>query len=164
MRKVEISATPFQDIKFFHLEKFGRGKIRYLAVNFEQYPAFIKGIENCECCFSAFAECNKTWLLMLETKYCKPENVEGHAFKAYSQMNETLSKMETLHLVDRTQRNVYFAYSVPEHDDLIPFGAFTITQNEILQKLERSGIHLLGNNRLLITTPQYLFEPQIHVG
>lgn len=160
---VEISTSPFTDIPFFHLKKISHGNILYLAVNFEEYPTFIKGIRNCECAFSSISDCRRPWLLMLETKYCAPENTENHAFKAYSQMHETLSKLESEKLLNRQERNVYFVYSVPGHDECIPFGAFTISQNDTLKAFEQQNIQLLGYNTMLIATPEYLFAPKVKV-
>lgn len=160
---VEISTSPFSDIPFFHLRKATHGNIIYLAVNFEKYPNFIKGIQNCECAFSAISDCRKPWLLLLETKYCAPENTENHAFKAYSQMYDTLSRLESEKLVDKSQRNIYFVYSVPGHDECTPFGAFTINQNDTLKILEEQNIQLLGYNTILIATPEYLFAPKVMV-
>lgn len=163
-RGVEISETPFADIPFFHLKKQGRGNLRYLGISFEDYGMFIKGIDNCECCFSSLAECNKPWLMMLETKYCtNPDNIEGYVFKANMQMNETLTKMESLGLTDRKHHNVYFVYAVPGHDDEIPFGAFTLSQNDVLKALDESGIHLIGNNTMLIATASRLLVPPVKV-
>ncbi len=162
-RGVEISTNPFDDFPQFHLKKAGSGNISYLAVNFEKYPTFIQGIENCECAFSAISDCRRPWLLMLETKYCTADNIEGYTYKAYSQMYSTFSKLTSLNLVKPDERNIYFVYSVPGHSDKAPFGAFTISQNATLEKMESEGIHLLGNNTMLIATPEYLFSPRLRI-
>ena len=82
--------------------------MNYLAVNLEEYPAFIKGIQNCECVFNALVEQGKSWILFLELKYCDADNIEGYVFKAYSQMRETLGKLAVMQLVDVTAKNIYF--------------------------------------------------------
>lgn len=161
-RKVEISTKPFPDIASFHFEKRRQSdNIPYLAVNLEEYPNFIEGIENCECVFKALRNEGKTWLMFLELKYCKNENTEAHSFKAYSQMNATLSKLESLGVANRKEDNVYFVYAVPDHPDKEPFGAWTISQNDTLKVIESSGIHMLGYCRILIATPRFLFPPKI---
>lgn len=161
---VVISENPFDDIAYFHLHEVREGQIRYLAVNLEQYPAFIDGIDNCECIFSALSEYRKPWLLLLETKYCKPDNIEGHTYKAFTQMFETFGKLVNEGLVENSGRNVYFTFSVPEHTDLRPFGSFTLSQNETLKAIKERGIHLLGENSLLIATASHLLIPKSKIS
>ena len=162
-KKVVISTDPFLDIAYFHfLKKRKSDNIPYLAVNLEEYPPFIEGIENCECVFKALGQEYKTWLMFLELKYCKSDNTESYSFKAYSQMNATLSKLESLGLANRKENNVYFVYSVPDHPEKEPFGAWTLSQNDTLKEIESSGIHLLGCCRMLIATPKFLFPPKVN--
>lgn len=53
-KKVVISLEPLTDIAYFHLHKRNKNnRIPYLAVNLEEYPAFRKDIENCECVFKS---------------------------------------------------------------------------------------------------------------
>lgn len=153
-----ISEQPFDDIAFFHLKKNTPSNIEYIGINFEEHPAFIKGIENCECMFIAVSNVKKPWLLMLEMKYCEEDNIEGYAYKAYSQMKATLDKVDNLQLTDSSKFNRYFVYSVPEHEDRSPFGAFTLSQNETLRTYEKDGIQLLGNNKMLIATPHIFWN------
>lgn len=161
LKGVVISEQPFEDIASFHLKKHSPSNIEYVGVNFEEHPAFISGIENCECMFMAVSPVKKPWILMLELKYCDEDNIENYAYKAYSQMRSTLGKIDKLNIIDSSKFNRYFVYSVPGHDaGICPFGAFTRTQNETLRSFEDSGIHLLGNNQMLIATPSYLFEPK----
>lgn len=155
---VKISTEPFSDIPYFHLKKRSQHQhLPYLAVNLEDYPQFIENTQNCECVFSAVREEGKKWLLLLETKYCAPDNIEMHAFKAYAQMSATLSKLEKLELAGRSRQRVYFAYSVPGQDEKSPFGSFAISQNETLKSLQEEGIHLLPYNTVVVATPEYLF-------
>lgn len=130
-------------------------------MNFEEHPAFTNGIQNCECMFVSAHETKKSWLMMLEMKYCEETNIEGHTHKAFSQMNETLGKLISEGVIDKAAHRIYFVYSVPGHDKSIPFGAFTISQNETLKRFEEEGIHLIGNNTMLIATPSHLFEPKV---
>lgn len=157
---VVISLVPFPDIAYFHLKKRNKGQsIPYIAVNLEEYCDFIAGAENCECLFSSLRDEGRSWILFLETKYCGPDNIERYTFKAHSQMKETLCKLESMGLVDRSKKRIYFAYSVPGHDERSPFGSFTFSQNETLQKLEDENIRLLPYNTVVIATPEYLFQP-----
>lgn len=160
-RGVEISTQPFDDITYFSLIKKGYGNIPYQAINLEKFPSFIKGIDNCECIFNALSERGRPWLLFLETKYCKkPENIDNYPVKAYNQMAETLDRLiERTDIKEKTRR-IYFVYSVPLFPEYEPFGAFSVSQNEMLRFLEQRGIILMGYNSMLIQTPQYLFAPQ----
>ncbi len=157
-RGVEISEEPFEDISYFHLKKANNSHIRYIGVNFEEHTAFIRGIQNCECMFVSCMEVSKPWLMMLEMKYCEEDNIEGYVYKAYSQMYDTLAKVEREGVLASGDYRKYFVYSVPEHADRAPFGEFTRTQNDTLRAYEEEGIQMIGNNRMLIATSQYLFE------
>lgn len=157
---VMISSEPFDDIAYFHLEVRSNNEIKYLAVNLEEYPAFIDGIDNCECVFSALSKYRHPWLLLLETKYCQPDNIESYTYKAFIQMNETFKKLVEKGLTDRERGNVYFSFSVPGHTDRRPFGAFTLSQNETLKTLKDSGVHLLGENTLLVATASHILVPK----
>lgn len=158
---VVISVDPFDDIAFFHLKKMKKEQqIPYLAVNLEEYPDFIKGTQNCECVFSSLKD-GKSWILFLETKYCSADNIEKHAYKAFSQMEATMNKLIKLNLVDISRKRVYFAYSVPGHDELSPFGSFTLSQNDVLTALKDSGVHPLPYNTVVIATPEYLFPQPV---
>lgn len=157
-RGVEISEEPFEDISCFHLKKHTSANIGYAGINFELYPGFIKGIQNCECMFHAVSDVRRPWTMFLEMKYCDEANIEGYTYKAYSQMKETLDKLAETGAVNPAERRIYFVYSVPEHGNQVPFGAFTRGQNATLDSYEKLGIQLLGNNTMLIATPSYLFE------
>lgn len=163
-KKVVISLEPFSDIAYFHLHKKNKNnRIPYLAVNLEEYPAFRKGIENCECVFKAISHNESSWLMFLELKYCKSDHIESYCFKAYSQMNEILTKLEAHGVSDRSKNNVYFVYSVPDYPEKVPFGAWVVSQNDILKGFEESGIHLIGDCKVLIATPKHLQTPKIHI-
>lgn len=161
-RKVVISTVPFDDIAFFHLHKSSKAaKMPYLAVNLEQYPQFIKGIQNCECVFKSLTPDKNAWVMLLELKYCKEDKTELYSHKAFMQMHETLLKLEKLGCADRKVNNVYLVYSSPENFERQPFGAWTISQNDTLKEIESTGVHLLGYCKILIGTPHYLFPPKI---
>ncbi len=160
---VTLSVVPFTDINYFHLKKANKNNIRYLAVSFEDYPSFIKGIENCECVFNAISDSNKSWILFLELKYCKEYNVENYVYKAYAQMKETFERLKEMQLIDPLKKIVYFVYASPGNDNRQPFGASTVAQNDVLSAYKESGINLLGVNQMLIATPKCLFPGKIRV-
>ena len=161
---VVISKYPFEDIAYFHLKKINQNQnIRYIIVNLEEYPAFTKGAKNCECVFASVNEVSKPWVLFLETKYCDAKNIEGWTLSAIKQMKTTLSRLEEEGLIDRETHNIYFAYSVPGHDEDAPFGAFSVTQDMVLNMRIKEKITLFRHNTVLIATPQYLFEPKVPI-
>ncbi len=161
-KKVVISLEPFTDIAYFHLHKKNKNnRIPYLAVNLEEYPAFRKDIENCECVFKSMNQNVGSWVMFLELKYCNEDRIESYCFKAYSQMNEILTKLEKKGVIDKSKNNVYFVYSVPDYPEKVPFGAWTVSQNDILKEFEESGIHLIGECKMLIATPKHLQTPKI---
>lgn len=163
-QKVVISLRPFSDISYFHLHKKNKNnKIPYLAVNLEEYPSFRRYVENCECIFKSMSNSDNSWLMFLELKYCKPDNIESYCFKAYSQMGKILTKLEDLGHANRHMNSIYFVYSVPDHPDKIPFGSWTISPNDILKEYEDSGIHLIGDCKMLIATPKHLQTPKIKI-
>ena len=174
--KVEILTSPYEDdlkyvvngvdkilkkeeIRYFCLKKKNRNqKLPYLAVNLENYPAFIKGIDNCECVFASLSECNKPWVLFLETKYCLEKNIKEYCKKAFSQMENILKKLENENLVDRNKKRIYFSYSAPGYDELAPFNSFIYTQDE-LTEIKKQGINLLYYNTILIAAGNALQAP-----
>lgn len=159
-RGVEISVIPFEDIDYFHLKKKHKNQnIPYLAVNLEHYPAFTKGIENCECIFYSMTNKPKSWVLLLETKYCQSsDKIEEYQTKTVHQMAETLRRMQEMEMIDEENYNIYFAYSVPTQSAFEPFYPFSFSFDFILQ-LREKGIKFYGYNNLLIATPQYLQIP-----
>lgn len=161
---VMFSESPFEDIPYFHLKKNTSANVKYFAVNFEEYPDFIGDIENCECCFDSISDHGKPWILFLETKYCKPDNIEGYGLKAYGQMYATYHKLAELNVIAPESRSVYFNYSSPGNDDFVPFRAFSFSQDSILKKIEDEKIHMIGFNKLLIATPYHIFVPKAKGG
>lgn len=159
-RKVELSSEPFKDIAYFHLIKQGPGEIPYQAVNLEEYPNVIRGIENCECVFNSLTGDGRRWLMFLETKYCQTaNNIDNHRLKAYRQMSDTLGRLKDLGAVRPEGRRIYFVYSVPPYSECEPFYEFSEDQSETLRLLEEQGITLMGYNSMLILTRQYLRRP-----
>lgn len=159
-RGVEISSIPFEDIDYFHLKKKHQNQSTpYLAINLEEYPAFVKGKENCECVFVSTSQKAKPWSLFLETKYCHaPENIEEYQSKTILQMDATLKNLEENGLMNGEDFNIYFAYSVPTQSESEPFYPFSFKMDFILE-LQAKGIKFYGYNTVLIATPQYLQIP-----
>lgn len=162
--KVQIYSEPFDDIAYFHLHKDPRLNLKYLAINFEDYPGFIKGIKNCECAFHPITDAKRPWMLFLELKYCSDQNIDDYVSGAYAQMNTTFEKLVDLNIISKESTRIYFNYSVPDHSELAPFGEFALSQYDTLKALEESGIHLLGQNKLLVMHPSYIKEAKLRVN
>ena len=50
-RGVEIHTEQPEDIAYFHVKD--PKKIEYWGINFEEHPAFFKGVSQCECMFAS---------------------------------------------------------------------------------------------------------------
>ncbi len=161
-RGVTISSEPFDDIDAFHLRR-GRHAVNYVAVNLEEHPAFIRGIENCECFFASASPGDRPWLLFLELKYCKARNIGSHASKAISQMAAVLRKLVDEEVLDPDDYRIYFNYSSPANRRRQPFTAFMHTPAEALDIVDRYNAYFLGFNELIIASAGYIRTPKIRI-
>ena len=154
---VVISPQPFDDIKYFRLQR-GRTATPFGAINLEEHPEFIKGISNCECFFFPHNESDRNWILFLELKYCTEENISNYGLKVVEQMSEINKKLILNHLIDINRYNVYFNFSSPENQP--PFSNFMLSCDTALRIRDQYNAHFLGFNHLLIATPQYIQIPK----
>ncbi len=159
---VVISGEPFDDIDSFHLMQ-GRRRVRYVAVNLENHPAFVRGIENCECFFASATPCERPWLLLLELKYCKPRNIGGYTSKAIHQMASVLRKLIDENIIGAEDYRIYFNYASPSNRRTQPFFHFVQTPASALELLDRYNAYFLGFNRLVIASPQYIRSPKVRL-
>lgn len=159
---VVMSSEPFDDIESFRLMR-GRHPVRYVAVNLEEHPAFIKGIENCECFFASATQCDKPWLLFLELKYCKARNIGSHANKAIHQMASVLRKLVQEEVIDAEDYRIYFNYSSPANRRRQPFTHFVQTPATALDLIDEFNAYFLGFNQLIIASPQFIRSPKMRI-
>ncbi len=159
---VVISDVPFGNIESFHLQR-GRHHVDYIAVNLEEYPAFIRRIENCECFFVSTGPCERPWLLFLELKYCKARNIGSHATKAVHQMASVLRKLVDEEVIDPDRYRIYFDYSSPTNNRRQPFTHFMQTPADVLELVERYNAYYLGFNHLIIAGPQFIRAPKMRI-
>lgn len=152
---VVLSEEPFEDIAAFQLKR-GKHRVRYVAVNLEQHPAFIKGIENCECFFASATPCKRPWMLFLELKYCKAHNIGSHTSKAISQMASVLRKLLEEEVIDAEDYRIYFNYASPANRRRQPFTHFIQTPATALDLIEQYNAYFLGFNQLIIASPQFI--------
>lgn len=154
---VILSREPFEDIKYFHLQK-GRNATPFRGVNLEKHTSFIKGISNCECFFFPDKESEHNWILFLEMKYCEAENLENYGLEVVKQMGTVFQKLIDLNLIDKNRYNVYFNFASPDNE--APFTNFMLSCDTALKFKERFNAKFLGYNHLLIATPQYIQVPK----
>lgn len=157
---VVLSDEPFDDIEAFCLTR-GRVATDFYGINLEEYETFISGIPNCECFFIPVLEKDKNWILFLELKYCKPENIASYGHDVVVKMDAILKKLITEGLIDPSRYRVYFNYSSPNNEAYAPFAHFMRVSNttqKILDELKNTFIdaNFLGENSLLAATPQYI--------
>jgi len=156
---VVIAEQPFSDISFFTLSG-NRAPVKYVGVNLEEHPSFIRGISNCECFFASAMPCRRPWLLMLELKYCKPRNLGSHSSKAISQMASVLRKFIAEQVIDPDRYRIYFNYSSPVNRRRQPFTNFVHTQSEALSLLDEAHAYLFGFNELVIVSGEFIRAPK----
>lgn len=159
---VKIAEGPFDDIECFHLEQ-GRHRVKYIAVNLEEHPAFIRRISNCECFFVSSTPCERPWLLFLELKYCKARNISSHASKAISQMAAVLRRLVEQEVIDPRGYRIYFNYSSPANGRRQPFTHFMHTPADALELIRRYDAYYLGFNHLIIAGPQFIRAPKMRL-
>ncbi len=162
---VIISDTPFDDIEYFHFKIEPQGGIRHLAVNIEDYPAFKKGIPNCEAMFAAqdAPDGQRNWVLFLELKYCGENKIEDYGPKAISQMDAVRTKLAGLHLIDKEKHIVHFNYCSPNNYLLEPFDGFKETQSATLSRVEEDGVIFHARNMLIATDASTIIEADIEI-
>lgn len=159
---VVLAEEPFRDIEAFQLKQ-GRHRVRYVAVNLEQHPAFIRGIENCECFFASATPCERPWMLFLELKYCKARNIGSHTTKAISQMAAVLRKLIEEEVIDAEDYRIYFNYASPANRRRQPFTHFVQTPASSLYLIEQYNAYFLGFNQLIIASPQFIRSPKMRL-
>lgn len=154
---VILSLSPFFDIEYFTIKKQRKeDQTPVLGVNFEKYPSFVAGIKCCECFFIPLIDKYNSWVLFLEMKYCDPKNAASYATEAFNQLKSAYDKLLSLNLINRVLQQIYFVFSVPKTDTKIPFENFITSPASTIREEERTGIHLMGANSVVIATPQYL--------
>lgn len=159
---VVLSEEPFDDIECFRLQR-GRHPVKYIAVNLEEHPAFIRRIENCECFFVSSTPCERPWLLFLELKYCKARNISSHATKAIHQMASVLRKLVDEEVIDPHSYRIYFNYSSPTNTRRQPFTHFMHTPADVLDLVDKYDAYFLGFNHLIIAGPQFIRAPKMRL-
>lgn len=159
-RKVEIThEDPGYEHGAFHLiDVCG---INYYSVNFEHTPAFFTGekgkkLRSCECMFASCYAKKKKWVLLLEMKYNKNDDLKGYAKDALDQLEKTKDRLVDKGVLNPDEYRFYFDISFPEHTSLEPFHSFLFSPDERLAYKEKQQVNLLGYNSVLVANGAYM--------
>lgn len=157
VRKLEFHTSRPNDIGSFHL--VNRQKINVYGVNFEKNPAYTKGHKMCECMFTPITDKKSPWVLLLEMKYCQNEdNIDEDSADALVQLKDSYLYLNEIGLLDSKEHHIHLLVSIPDYSYKEPFTNFRETQSNILSDFKENSIQIHGVNRMLIATPNYLFE------
>ena len=115
--------------------------VKVLSVNFEKNRALFKPqggqqVSSCECILVSEQGNHKRWLALAELKYCKGEdrNMASNFEAALAQVRDTfLYLRDEVKLFAGDQYRYYWVVSMPEHSDKIPFSAFVLSQDELME-------------------------------
>ena len=140
--------------------------VRVLSVNFEKNQGLFKAsgkmVQNCECMLVSEQGNQKRWLALAELKYCKGEdrNIGLNFENALGQLRDTfLYLRDTVGLFDENQYKYYWIVSMPEHADKIPFSAFALSQDELLEYQELYKSVIISDNVVDIWTGTVIKMP-----
>lgn len=157
-RGVEIHTEQPEDIAYFHVKD--PKKIEYWGINFEEHPAFFKGVSQCECMFASKKFNKKGWACLVELKYCLEKNVESNSGAAFAQLNNTLDFLKGKGVLDSDNYRIYLNISIPDHSNKEPFLSFISTQDDVLDKLKNERVQVLGYNQVLILNEGFIKVPK----
>lgn len=135
--------------------------VSYKAINLEETKTLVtdnagNSVKQCECICEAYRRAGRRWILLLELKYCKEENIS-------SNMLEALDKLEKCYDFLNNEKDffksnlyrVYLCASHPEHETIEPFGRFICNQDKLL-RLKDKGLIFIYKNAIKIHTPEYI--------
>lgn len=134
--------------------------VRVLSVNFEKNPALFKRdngtkVSSCECMLISEQGTRKRWLALVELKYCKGEdrNIETNFTDALTQLRSTfLYLRDEVKLFGADEYKYYWIISLPDHNDKIPFSAFVLTQDELVEYKSLYNSVIISDNVVDIWT------------
>lgn len=164
-RGVEISSTSPESIESFHLRVNPYGDVHYLAVNIEDYPAFKKGIQNCEALLASMSssEGKKRWNLFIELKYCAEHKIESYGPKAIDQMDAVRKKLIDMGKLSADTGIFHFNYCSPNNLEAEPFDGFKETQNAALTRVEDDGVIFHARMELIAIDGSLIIEPAVTI-
>lgn len=131
------------------------------AINLEENPQLVTGsdgklVKQCECICRALREKGKRWVLLLELKYCKADNIPANMRNALEKLVKCHDFLNVeKHFFDGNPCRIYLCASHPEHEAAEPFGNFINNQDKLLG-LNEKGLKFLYCNAVSVLTPEYL--------
>ena len=144
--------------------------VHVLSVNFEKNPGVFRRengekVRNCECMLVSEQGNPKRWLALAELKYCKGDerNVAGNFTEALDQLRETfLYLRDEINLFGKDEYRFFWVVSIPEHNDMIPFSAFVLSQDELLEYQSLYKSVIISDNVIEILTGTVIKVPVYH--
>ena len=141
--------------------------VRVLSVNFEKnqgifMPDGREKVHNCECMLVSEQGNQKRWLALAELKYCKGEdrNIASNFEDALRQLRETfLYLRDEIGLFGENEYRYFWIVSMPEHSDKIPFSAFVLSQDELLEYRSLYKSVIISDNTVDIWTGTVIKMP-----
>lgn len=135
-------------------------KVEFVVVNDEKNPAVFtrengKKVSNCECIILTNRHDNrKGWMVFLELKYCKPQNVYDRMLEGINQLKATCNYiLKEKKLFDSSQYKKYMVISTPGVTPRDPFDASYFDQDYMLTVKEDTGANLKAANIAFVQTP-----------
>ena len=135
-------------------------KVKVLSVNFEKNNSVFRPnggekVSNCECMLVSEQGNHKRWLALTELKYCKGEdrNIASNFEDALRQLRDTfLYLRDNVRLFGTDDFRYYWIVSMPEHNDKIPFSAFVLSQDELMEYKDLYNSVIISDNVVDIWT------------
>ena len=157
---VEISDTPFDDIQYCTVNN--PRNIECWGVNFEKNRSIFKleGTKDyapqCECMIVSKNAHKKSWVCLMELKYCSEKNVESNSEDAFKQLTNCFDYLKDKGIIDLKTHRVYFNISIPDHSNKQPFNSFSFSQDRIINLKKTKFVQLLGFNEIKVLNECYL--------
>lgn len=141
--------------------------VKVLSVNFEKNRAVFKPeggeqVSNCECMLVSEQGNQKRWLALAELKYCKGEdrNIAGNFETALGQLRDTfLYLRDVVGLFGSDDYRYFWIVSMPEHNDKVPFSAFVLSQDELMEYKSLYNSVVISDNVIDIWTGTVIKMP-----
>lgn len=141
-----------------------RNRYPFVSINNERNPALFRRIDGticsqCECIFYAHRNDNRRgWMMFLELKYCKPNNIHANISDGISQLIATIRLvMDEKKVFDKKRFKKYLVISTPGIKPIDPFDSFYFSQDFLLTIKEETGATLVASNEAHILTPANLY-------
>lgn len=141
--------------------------VKVLSVNFEKNQALFKPkrrdkVSNCECMLVSEQGNQKRWLALTELKYCKGKdrNIASNFATALGQLRDTFVYLrDEVRLFGINDYRYFWIISMPEHNDRIPFSAFVLTQDELMEYKNLYNTVIISDNVVDIWTGTVIKMP-----